>query len=95
MYPQNNKLKETQEKKIAVFCIAIGLIWLISIVSQGEYIGEIKGGLRPSMKLVVMGIVDKKAKRLVHTCFHFKRLNVGGSDYITIKLLLRTFQNYQ
>lgn len=77
MYPQNNKLKETQEKK-AVFCIAIGLIWLISIVSQGEYIGEIKGGLRPSMKLVVMGIVDKKAKRLVHTCFHFKRLNVGG-----------------
>uniref|UniRef100_A0A3Q4GC22 Galectin n=1 Tax=Neolamprologus brichardi TaxID=32507 RepID=A0A3Q4GC22_NEOBR len=29
------------------------------------YIGEIKGGLRPSMKLVVMGIVDKKAKRLV------------------------------
>uniref|UniRef100_A0A3Q3E7N6 Galectin n=1 Tax=Hippocampus comes TaxID=109280 RepID=A0A3Q3E7N6_HIPCM len=30
-----------------------------------EYIGEIKGGLRPSMKLVVMGIVDKKPKRSV------------------------------
>ncbi|XP_077586751.1 galectin-related protein B [Stigmatopora nigra] len=29
-----------------------------------EYIGEIKGGLRPSMKLVVMGIVDKKAKSI-------------------------------
>uniref|UniRef100_A0AAZ1Y0F8 Galectin n=1 Tax=Oreochromis aureus TaxID=47969 RepID=A0AAZ1Y0F8_OREAU len=31
---------------------------------NGEYIGEIKGGLRPSMKLVVMGIVDKKAKSI-------------------------------
>ncbi|KAG7511139.1 galectin-related protein B-like [Solea senegalensis] len=30
----------------------------------GEYIGEIKGGLRPSMKLVVMGIVDKKPKSM-------------------------------
>ncbi|XP_057714936.1 galectin-related protein A-like [Corythoichthys intestinalis] len=29
-----------------------------------EYIGEIKGGLRPSMKLVVMGIVDKKPKSI-------------------------------
>ncbi|KAG7511138.1 galectin-related protein B-like [Solea senegalensis] len=31
---------------------------------NGEYIGEIKGGLRPSMKLVVMGIVDKKPKSM-------------------------------
>uniref|UniRef100_A0A3Q2NXJ2 Uncharacterized protein n=1 Tax=Fundulus heteroclitus TaxID=8078 RepID=A0A3Q2NXJ2_FUNHE len=31
------------------------------------YVGEIKGGMRPSMKLVVMGIIDKKPKRLVHT----------------------------
>ncbi|XP_029981762.1 galectin-related protein B [Sphaeramia orbicularis] len=29
-----------------------------------EYIGEIKGGLRPSMKLVVMGIVNKKPKSM-------------------------------
>ncbi|XP_056152447.1 galectin-related protein A-like [Lampris incognitus] len=28
------------------------------------YTGEIKGGLRPSMKLVVMGIVDKKPKSI-------------------------------
>nr|XP_057913032.1 galectin-related protein A-like [Doryrhamphus excisus] len=32
--------------------------------ANGEYIGEIKGGLRPSMKLVVMGIVDKKPKSM-------------------------------
>ncbi|XP_018537162.1 galectin-related protein A-like [Lates calcarifer] len=31
---------------------------------NGEYIGEIKGGLRPSMKLVVMGIVNKKPKSI-------------------------------
>lgn len=37
----------------------------ISIVSQGEYTGEIKGGMRPSMKLIVMGIINKKPKRLV------------------------------
>uniref|UniRef100_A0A3Q3WHY9 Galectin n=1 Tax=Mola mola TaxID=94237 RepID=A0A3Q3WHY9_MOLML len=28
------------------------------------YIGEIKGGLRPSMKLVVMGIINKKPKSM-------------------------------
>ncbi|XP_072313145.1 galectin-related protein B isoform X1 [Eucyclogobius newberryi] len=28
------------------------------------YTGEIKGGLRPSMKLVVMGIVNKKAQSM-------------------------------
>ncbi|KAA8581821.1 hypothetical protein FQN60_008561 [Etheostoma spectabile] len=27
---------------------------------NGEYTGEIKGGMRPSMKLVVMGIINKK-----------------------------------
>lgn len=37
----------------------------VFIVSQGEYTGEIKGGLRPSMKLVVMGIINQKPKRLV------------------------------
>ncbi|XP_022072707.1 galectin-related protein A-like [Acanthochromis polyacanthus] len=31
---------------------------------NGEYTGEIKGGLRPSMKLVVMGIVNKKPKSM-------------------------------
>nr|XP_020478508.1 galectin-related protein A-like [Monopterus albus] len=31
---------------------------------NGEYIGEIKGGLRPSMKLVVMGIVNQKPKSI-------------------------------
>uniref|UniRef100_A0A3Q2G648 Galectin n=1 Tax=Cyprinodon variegatus TaxID=28743 RepID=A0A3Q2G648_CYPVA len=31
---------------------------------QLSYIGEIKGGMRPSMKLVVMGIVDKKPKSI-------------------------------
>ncbi|XP_068608439.1 galectin-related protein A-like [Brachionichthys hirsutus] len=29
-----------------------------------EYIGAIKGGLRPSMKLVVMGIINKKPKSI-------------------------------
>ncbi|KAM6917587.1 galectin-related protein B [Lycodopsis pacificus] len=29
-----------------------------------EYTGEIKGGLRPSMKLVVMGIINKKPKSI-------------------------------
>ncbi|XP_062253493.1 galectin-related protein A-like [Platichthys flesus] len=29
---------------------------------NGEFTGEIKGGMRPSMKLVVMGIIDKKPK---------------------------------
>ncbi|XP_071385194.1 LOW QUALITY PROTEIN: galectin-related protein B [Centroberyx affinis] len=31
---------------------------------NGQYIGEIKGGLRPSMKLVVMGIINKKPKSI-------------------------------
>lgn len=31
---------------------------------NGEYIGEIKGGMRPSMKLVVMGIIHKKPKNI-------------------------------
>uniref|UniRef100_A0A4W4HJE0 Galectin n=1 Tax=Electrophorus electricus TaxID=8005 RepID=A0A4W4HJE0_ELEEL len=32
---------------------------------EEDYIGEIKGGLRPSMRLVVMGIVHKQPKRYV------------------------------
>uniref|UniRef100_A0AAY5EW25 Galectin n=1 Tax=Electrophorus electricus TaxID=8005 RepID=A0AAY5EW25_ELEEL len=32
-----------------------------------DYIGEIKGGLRPSMRLVVMGIVHKQPKSMVVT----------------------------
>uniref|UniRef100_A0A1A8QYC1 Galectin n=2 Tax=Nothobranchius TaxID=28779 RepID=A0A1A8QYC1_9TELE len=31
---------------------------------QNGYTGEIKGGMRPSMKLVIMGIVDKKPKSI-------------------------------
>ncbi|XP_003976269.1 galectin-related protein B [Takifugu rubripes] len=31
---------------------------------HGEYIGEIKGGMRPSMKLIVMGIINKKPKSI-------------------------------
>ncbi|XP_037603093.1 galectin-related protein B [Sebastes umbrosus] len=31
---------------------------------NGEYTGEIKGGMRPSMKLVVMGIINKKPKSI-------------------------------
>ncbi|XP_032403245.1 galectin-related protein B isoform X1 [Xiphophorus hellerii] len=31
---------------------------------NGQYVGEIKGGMRPSMKLVVMGIIDKKPKSI-------------------------------
>ncbi|XP_029316678.1 galectin-related protein B [Cottoperca gobio] len=31
---------------------------------NGEYTGEIKGGMRPSMKLVVMGIINQKAKSM-------------------------------
>uniref|UniRef100_A0A3B4AA76 Galectin n=1 Tax=Periophthalmus magnuspinnatus TaxID=409849 RepID=A0A3B4AA76_9GOBI len=36
----------------------------VSIVLQEGYTGEIKGGLRPSMKLVVMGIVNKKPQSM-------------------------------
>ncbi|XP_040055619.1 galectin-related protein B [Gasterosteus aculeatus] len=31
---------------------------------NGEYTGEIKGGLRPSMKLVVIGIINKEPKNI-------------------------------
>ncbi|MBN3298731.1 LEGLB protein, partial [Amia calva] len=31
---------------------------------EGVYIGEIKGGLKPSMRLVVMGIVKKQPKSI-------------------------------
>ncbi|XP_075879422.1 galectin-related protein B [Nelusetta ayraudi] len=31
---------------------------------HGEYTGQIKGGMRPSMKLVVMGIIDQKPKTI-------------------------------
>ncbi|KAI4787519.1 hypothetical protein KUCAC02_036415 [Chaenocephalus aceratus] len=31
---------------------------------NGEYSGEIKGGMRPSMKLVVMGIINCKPKSM-------------------------------
>ncbi|XP_066536125.1 galectin-related protein A-like isoform X1 [Hoplias malabaricus] len=34
---------------------------------EEDYIGEIKGGLRPSMRLVVMGIVHKQPKSMVVT----------------------------
>lgn len=51
-------------KPEAALCVTADLF--IPIVSQGEYMGEIKGGMRPSMKLVVMGIINKNPKRLVH-----------------------------
>ncbi|KAG9274926.1 galectin-related protein A-like [Astyanax mexicanus] len=34
---------------------------------EEHYAGQIKGGLRPSMRLVVMGIVHKQAKSMVVT----------------------------
>lgn len=37
------------------------------LAPQGEYTGEIKGGMRPSMKLIVMGIIHQKPKRWVHS----------------------------
>ncbi|XP_012678458.1 galectin-related protein A-like [Clupea harengus] len=37
----------------------------IKILNGEEYVGEIKGGLRPTMRLTVMGIVHKHAKRMV------------------------------
>lgn len=43
------------------WCVILSIVW------QGDYIGEIKGGMRPSMKLVVMGIINQNPKRLVNT----------------------------
>ncbi|XP_028853143.1 galectin-related protein A [Denticeps clupeoides] len=37
------------------------------IGNEEVYVGEIKGGLRPSMRLIVMGIVHKRPKSLVVT----------------------------
>ncbi len=38
-------------------------------LQEEDYVGEIKGGLRPTMRLVVMGIVHKQPKRFVSdTC---------------------------
>ncbi|KAI4905036.1 hypothetical protein NFI96_020188 [Prochilodus magdalenae] len=34
-------------------------------LQEEDYVGEIKGGLRPAMRLVVMGIVHKQPKSLV------------------------------
>lgn len=53
----------------------------ISIVLQEGYIGEIKGGLRPSMKLVIMGIINKKPKRSVcASIFHLNSLSCCTRD---------------
>ncbi|XP_076841869.1 galectin-related protein A [Brachyhypopomus gauderio] len=38
-----------------------------NIRNDEGYVGEIKGGLRPSMRLVVMGIVHKQPKSMVVT----------------------------
>ncbi|XP_026135128.1 galectin-related protein B-like [Carassius auratus] len=35
------------------------------IRNEEDYVGEIKGGLRPTMRLVVMGIVHKQPKSMV------------------------------
>lgn len=37
----------------------------IKILNGEEYVGEIKGGMRPTMRLTVMGIVHKNAKRMI------------------------------
>lgn len=34
-------------------------------LQEEDYVGEIKGGLRPTMRLIVMGIVHKQPKRFV------------------------------
>lgn len=34
------------------------------IKANEDYVGEIKGGLRPTMKLIVMGIVNKRPKSM-------------------------------
>ncbi|XP_062325557.1 galectin-related protein A-like [Osmerus eperlanus] len=34
------------------------------IKTNEDYVGEIKGGLRPSMKLIVMGIVNKRPRSI-------------------------------
>ncbi|XP_016128004.1 galectin-related protein B-like [Sinocyclocheilus grahami] len=36
-----------------------------NIRDEEDYVGEIKGGLRPTMRLVVMGIVHKQPKSMV------------------------------
>uniref|UniRef100_A0A8C1YJP9 Galectin n=1 Tax=Cyprinus carpio TaxID=7962 RepID=A0A8C1YJP9_CYPCA len=36
-----------------------------NIRNEEDYVGEIKGGLRPTMRLVVMGIVHKQPKSIV------------------------------
>ncbi|XP_016132207.1 galectin-related protein B [Sinocyclocheilus grahami] len=36
-----------------------------NIRNEEDYVGEIKGGLRPTMRLVVMGIVHKQPKSMV------------------------------
>ncbi|XP_067277528.1 galectin-related protein A-like [Pseudorasbora parva] len=36
-----------------------------NIRNEEDYVGEIKGGLRPTMRLIVMGIVHKQPKSMV------------------------------
>ncbi|XP_051504375.1 galectin-related protein A-like [Myxocyprinus asiaticus] len=36
-----------------------------NIREEEDYVGEIKGGLRPTMRLIVMGIVHKQPKSMV------------------------------
>lgn len=63
--------------------------YIFSIVSQGEYNGEIKGGLRPSMKLVVMGIINKKPKRLERVNILIYRRILGKYIYTHISRYVR------
>ncbi|KAK3554628.1 hypothetical protein QTP70_030019, partial [Hemibagrus guttatus] len=36
-------------------------------VQEEDYVGQIKGGLRPAMRIVLMGIIHKKPKNLMVT----------------------------
>ncbi|XP_077092455.1 galectin-related protein B [Siphateles boraxobius] len=36
-----------------------------NIRNEEDYVGEIKGGLRPTMRLIVMGIVHKQPKSMI------------------------------
>ncbi|AWP16086.1 Galectin [Scophthalmus maximus] len=53
---------------------------------NGEYTGEIKGGMRPSMKLVVMGIVNKKPKSIEVTLSSKPRVEEDAEADVGLQL---------
>lgn len=56
--------------KLQIFLL-FNIIQLLFFLQDDEYVGEIKGGLRPSMKLIVMGILHKRPKRFVSEALAF------------------------